>query len=464
MKEKVLKFIREQSLINIGDNVLVALSGGPDSVCLLHILCSLRDELKIKIGAAHVNHMLRGNDAILDEEFTKEICSGLKVEYYCKRVDIDIISKKNNISHELAGREERYKFFDEISKKHKFDKIAIAHNLNDNAETVLMRMMRGTGLDGLTGIKSKRDNIIIRPILCLNRQEIEHYIKINSIKSCLDKTNLEREYSRNKVRLDVIPYIKENFNEDIIDALNRMSYLLNIDNDYIEIKVSEMFEKYVTYKNGDLIISKDIFCEHKAIISRVIKKSVMIVSNSVVNFEYKHISEVENLAKYQTGKKIDLPNGIYAENVYGDIVLKPKNNIVKIHSQNMVFRKEDIFEQEKEFCDYFIKFEKILNKNNKQISNNDLIKYFDYDKIREDIQIRNRLAGDKFRPLGMNGRKKLKDIFIDLKVPREEREYIPLICFDNEIAWIVGYKVSETYKVTRQTKYILKISINRKEY
>ena len=462
MKEKVLNFIKEKNLINENDKVLVALSGGPDSVCLLHILCELKEKLKIDVGAAHVNHMLRGSDADNDENFTRNLCQGLNIEYYCKRVDIDIISKKNNISHELAGREERYKFFEELSLEKKYNKIAIAHNLNDNAETVLMRLMRGTGLDGLIGIRCKRDEKIIRPIMCLTRDEIERYIYENSIETCLDKTNLERDYSRNKIRLDLIPYMKRNFNEDLIKSINRMTTILDIDNDYIQKQVEVAYGKYVKY-NNNIVIDKLLFMEHQAIVSRVIRKSLSQIANTNMNFEQKHISDLNNLSLHGTGKKIDLPNGIVAENIYGDIIIKKKNKYKEEDKPCKLLSIDEVLDREIEFKDYSIKFEKILNKNNKQISNNDLIKYFDYDKIKEDVQVRTRKDGDKFKPLGMNGSKRLKDIYINLKIPRDKRDLIPLICFDSEIAWIVGYRVSETFKVTNLTKHILKISINRKE-
>lgn len=464
MKEKVIKFIQEQMLINENDKILVALSGGPDSVCLLHILYDLKDVLKIQLAAAHVNHMLRGKDSERDQEFTKNLCNELKIEYYCKKVDIDIIAKEKNISHELAGREERYKFFEEIIEREKYNKVAIAHNLNDNAETVLMRIMRGSGLEGLIGIKAKRGDKIIRPILCLNRDEIEKYISSNNIATCLDKTNLEKDYSRNKVRLDLIPYMKENFNNEIISTLNRMSNVLDIDNDFIENEVQNVFEDFVSMNVHDITcINKELFSKHSAIVTRVIKRCLIVTSGSYMNFESKHILEVINLASFETGKKIHLPNGLIAENVYGDIFLKKKDELTHEKAFEVFIKKENLNNLEVEFTDYSVKFEIILNKNNKQISNNSLIKYFDYDKIKEDIEIRTRKDGDKFKPLGMKGSKKLKDIFINLKIPREERELIPLVCFDSEIAWVVGYRVSETYKICSETQNILKISVNRKE-
>ena len=233
MYKKVMSYIKDNNLINPKDRILVALSGGPDSVCLLNILYNLKEELDIEIGAAHLNHMLRDEDAFQDEEYVKNLCESFDIPCFVKRVDINKYSKENKMSSEMAGRDARYNFFDEVIREHGYNKIATAHNANDQAETILFRLMRGTGIEGLCGIKVCRDKII-RPILCLSRKEVEEYIEVNNLKPRIDKTNFEKIYNRNKIRLDILPYIKENFNEDIIQTLNRMSVLLQKDNEFIE--------------------------------------------------------------------------------------------------------------------------------------------------------------------------------------------------------------------------------------
>nr|WP_207738500.1 tRNA lysidine(34) synthetase TilS [Clostridium sp. D46t1_190503_E9] len=461
---KVKDFIIKNDLIQDGDRVLVALSGGPDSVCLLHILYKLRNSLNIDIGAAHVNHMLRGQDAFNDEEYAKKICEEFNIDFYSKRINIDEIAKEKSISHEMAGREERYNFFDFIKNTHNYSKIAVAHNSNDQAETVIMNMMRGAGIEGLCGIRSKRKGGIIRPILCLSRDEIENYCEDNNLNPRIDKTNLENIYSRNKVRLDILPYMKDNFNKDIIETLNRMTNLLQIDNDFIEKQCNNSYKKYCNNKNNHIVISKEAFLLDKAIITRIIKKAFVEFTGKYNNFEMKHIYEVIELAKNSTNKKNDLPNGIVAENVYGDIYLKNKSYDKKEYEEKEVLiGKDQLNKYTSEFNKYNIDFKVIKDKNNIEFSNNVLIKYFDYDKIKEKLIVRERKNGDKIIPLGMKGSKKLKDVFIDLKVPFEERDEIPILCFDNEIAWIVGYKVSDKFKITKETKNIIKITFIRKE-
>ena len=219
MIEKVKEFIIENSLINKDDKVLVALSGGPDSVCLLHCLYSLKEDFNIKIGAAHVNHMLRGQDSLEDKEYSRKLCESLDIDFYSKEIDINKIAKNKGISIEMAGREARYNFFEEIRKTYNYNSIAVAHNENDQAETIIMNLMRGTGIEGLCGIRPKRNGNIIRPILCLSRLEIEKYCIENNLNPRIDKTNLENIYSRNKIRLELIPYMKDNFNPNVIESI-----------------------------------------------------------------------------------------------------------------------------------------------------------------------------------------------------------------------------------------------------
>ena len=462
MIDKVKQFIIDNELIQSNDKILIALSGGPDSVCLLSILYNLKEEFNIKLGVAHVNHMLRGEESDKDEEYAKELCDKFNIEFYSRRIDIDKIANEKNISHEMAGRDERYKFFFELSKERDYNKIAIAHNLNDQAETIIMNIMRGSGIEGLCGIRSKRENGIIRPILCLSREEVEEYCDKNNLNPRIDKTNLENIYRRNKVRLDILPYMKENFNNDIINTINRMSKLIQIDNDFLEKESNNYYSLYCLKDESKLIISKEAFKLDKAILTRIIKKSFMNFSNKFNNFEMKHIYEIISLSKNETNKKIYLPNNIIALNVYGDIHLKKKDE-KKIENEEITIEKSELNNKSIVYGKYIVNFNVIKNKNNIEFSNNVLIKYLDYDKIKEKLIIRKRKNGDKIIPLGMKGSKKIKDIFIDLKIPLDKRDEIPILCFDNEIAWIVKYKVSESFKISKETENIIKITFTRKE-
>ncbi|MEQ8154144.1 MAG: tRNA lysidine(34) synthetase TilS [Clostridiaceae bacterium] len=464
MKEKVIRYIYENKLIEPGDRVLVALSGGPDSVCLFNLIWEMKEILGIEIGAAHVNHMMRGKEADEDELYVREICKSRNIPCYFKKININKIAKEKGISSEMAGRDERYSFFSEIKEKYAYNKIALAHNANDQAETILMRLMRGSGLEGLTGIKAKRESIYIRPVLNCSRDEIEAYCEEKNLKPRIDKTNLENIYSRNKVRLELIPYIKENFNPDIINTINRIGKLLDKDNEFIQAHVEKALKKYCDF-NKHLIINKEIFEKEEAVLTRTIKKAVMIFSKKHYNIEMKHIYDIISMQKNRSGNKIYLPHGLVASNVYGDVEIKfssedEKRNIME---NNILIIKENVYNYSMEFNNYNVEFS-ILEKSPKMnFCKIDLVKYFDYDKITGDIEVRTRRDGDSIRPFGMKGRKKLKDLFMDLKIPREEREEIPLVCLNGQVAWVVGIRTSEDFKITKDTKNILKIKFTRKD-
>ena len=401
-----------------------------------------------------------------DEEYVINICNTMGVKCFVKRVDINTYSKEHRLSCEVAGRNARYSFFDEILGQEDFNKIATAHNANDQAETILFRLMRGTGLEGLGGIKPSRDNKVIRPILCLSRDEVEDYIQAKKLSPRIDKTNFERIYNRNKIRLDILPYMKKNFNKDIIHTINRMSSLLQKDNEFLNNLSLSFYNKYCVECDNYFIIKKEIFKEEESIVNRVLRHAITRCSKSNYDFEMKHIYKIICLAKKASGKVLDLPNGVYAENIYGDIYIKNKIEKCDINNkkEEMLFNKNNINNIIIKFYNDVIKFsvmenyksiDLVLNKNN-------LIKYFDFDKINSNVLIRSRKNGDKITPLGMSGSKKLKDIFIDMKIPKEERDSIPILCFDEKIAWIIGLRTSEDYKITNETKNILKIVVEKK--
>jgi tRNA(Ile)-lysidine synthase len=461
MMETVLKTIEQNKMFNEGDRVIIAVSGGPDSIALLHILNALKSRLKITLFVAHVNHCLRDDESDGDEEYVKNFCKKLNIEFRSKRVNIEKISKLKNISHESAGREERYKFFKELKEQLAAQKIAIAHNSNDQAETVLMRIMRGTGMEGLVGIKPVRDNIFVRPLINNTRYEIEKYCKENNLKPRIDKTNLQTIYARNKVRLQLIPYIQQNFNKDIIHTLNRLSDIIEIDNDYLEIIAKEKYKKYCSITSDKVIISKDAFLNHDAIITRIIRLALHNILGNLCNFEKFHIYQVVNIQKQSTSKMIMLPNNICAVNNYGNIIISKykKQNIRNSYTEYILH----IGLNEIEDARLKVNIHIIDRKENLQFNSEELVKYFDYDKVKDNIILRYRREGDRFVPSGMVGNRKLKDFFIDLKIPKNERERIPIICFNNEIAWIIGYRISECFKIDKSTKRILCISVESEE-
>lgn len=463
MIDKVLNTIRNNKMFNVGDKVVVAVSGGPDSICLLHVLYIIKDKLGIDLVAAHINHCLRGDEANKDEEYVKEFCNSLDIECFVKRENVEKVAMEKKISTEMAGREIRYDFFQKILTKIQGNKVAIAHNSNDQAETVLMRIIRGTGIEGLVGIKVVRDNIFVRPIIDISRVEIEEYCKDNNLNPRIDKSNLETIYTRNKVRLELIPYIEKNFNPHIIETLNRLSLNMKDDSDYIAKISIEHYKTHCKKTENRIIINKIAFEEHISILSRMIRMALKDIKGDLYNLDKKHIEDVINIQKGHTGKSIMLPEGIRVLNNYGDICFYSE----KHKSFKDIYEKEYILKIDSENklneIGLSINLKVIDAQNIGELNKKKLIKCFDYDKIADKIKLRYRKNGDKFVPFGMKGSKKLKDLFIDLKIPKDERDEIPLIIFGEDIAWIVGYRISEKFKIDKNTKNILQIIIEREE-
>lgn len=459
---KVINTINENKMISKGDGIIVALSGGPDSICLLHVLHSLKEKYDLTIYAAHVNHMLRGNESDTDEKVCSEYCESLGIKFYSRSVDIEKMASEQGISTEMAGRDARYSFFEELMDKVGAQKVAVAHNQNDQAETVLMRLMRGTGIEGLVGIKPVRDEIFIRPIINVTRAEIEKYCEVNKLPARIDKTNYEPIYSRNKVRLELIPYIEKNFNSDIIATLSRMCELIKRDEEFIQENVTKFFEKVCDISDEKVIIYNDAFNLHPAVISRIIRKALLIFKGDINNIQSIHVDNVIKIQKSETGKFTVVPKGILITNVYGNIEItrQQKNKSRKLDMNQSVELK--LGDNYVENLGVIFRIRQVSNYKSMNFKGKENIKYFNCDNVKN-ISVRVRKDGDRFIPFGMKGSKKLKDIFMDLKVPREKRDFVPLLCFDEEISWIVGYKISDKFKVHEGVKNIIEVTVERQE-
>ena len=259
MKEKVLETIKKYNLIKDGDRLVLGVSGGPDSIAMLNILNDIRNDKKqhmnFDIIVAHVNHMIR-EEAIDDQKFVENFCKKIGVTFYAKSIDVQKIANNKKIGTEEAGRKVRYDFFEEVLQKTGSNKIAIAHNKNDKIETIIMHLLRGSGLSGLKGIEPIRDNKYIRPLIECERQEIEQYCEDRKLQPRIDKTNFENEYTRNKIRNIVIPYIKKEFNPNIIQTLSRLSEVATDESNYIDLQTQRIYNKLLIEKTDKQIILK----------------------------------------------------------------------------------------------------------------------------------------------------------------------------------------------------------------
>lgn len=456
MQKKVLETIRQKKLIKSGDNIVIGVSGGHDSMALLHCLIYAKKKIDFKLNIVHVNHGVRGEYAKRDEDFVKQQAELLNINYFTKKVDMVSYGKQMGITSEEAGRELRYGFFREILNKSGGGKIAVAHNKDDQAETLLMRIFRGSGIDGLKGMDFLVDDII-RPILNISRTEIEDYIDKNEIETVSDHTNFMPIYTRNKIRLELIPYIKNNFNPNLTDSLWRMSQISKIDSEFLE-EVSLDKYNYVLNKksNNGIILNGSLFYEqHESIKQRIIRRAIFDLCGDLQGFGEEHILSVKKLfVSGKTGKSINLPRDIIAKVDYNNLIIQNKNNsIIKSYKYPL-----DIAYNEIEDLDYKLKLEVFSIEEIDCLKNDRLNQFLDLDKIKGKIAIRNRRKGDRFIPYGMEGSKKLKDYFIDEKISKDLRDKIPLIVDEENILWIVGYRSNNLYRITEDTKRVLKIS------
>lgn len=304
LKEEIINTIKKYNLIKENDSIVIGVSGGPDSICLLHILNEIRNELNFKIYVAHINHMIR-EEADEETEYVKDFCENLGIECYIKRIDVVEIANNLKKGTEETGRQIRYEFFSEILEKTNSNKIATAHNNNDKVETILMNILRGSGTSGLKGIEAIRDDKYIRPLINTSREEIEEYCDINKLNPKIDKSNNENIYTRNKIRNVVIPYIKQEFNPNIIKTINRLSEVANEENEYLNKVTENEFNNLLLEKgNNSYVLNLKKFNSLELVIKRrVILYTVNELLASTIGIEKVNIDDIIKLCNNNIGNK-----------------------------------------------------------------------------------------------------------------------------------------------------------------
>ena len=416
----------DKTLFSSGDVVAVALSGGKDSVCLLHLLLSLREELNITVKAVHVDHSIRGKDSENDANFVKNYCEKLGVLVKVFKVDAPLYSKQNNLSLEQGARALRYGVFKSVLDSGFANLIATAHHKNDNFESLLFNIFRGTGLKGAGGIPSKNGEIV-RPLLSVTREEIDRYLQENNLPFTQDLTNFSSEFSRNYIRNEIVPKIVERF-PNAVNAGAKFSAICKEEDEFLQKLSSDI----ITQKDGKVYIplSSDGVLVKRAIILALSRLGLE------KDYEYVHVLDVFNLKNLQSGAKITLPKSIVAQKEYDYAVLyidnEQKNQNLYPFGVGAFDFDGDIFE----------------------ISSIGGSLKFDGDKIPSGAVIRTRRDGDVFKKFG-GGTKKLKEFLIDKKIPLSKRDKLPLIAKDNTVYLIFGVEISDDIKITSETTNIL---------
>lgn len=438
--DKVRRTIKDHNLIEFGDKVVCAVSGGADSICLLHALLTLQKEYGIEIFAANVNHLIRGEEAERDSEFVKKICKASGVKLFYREYDIPALAKEMKLGEEECGRVMRYSFFDEICASLGNAKVATAHNLNDNAETVLFHLIRGSAAEGLTGIKYKRGNII-RPLLDVSRNEIERYLVQNSIEWCDDSSNFVPVYARNKLRINVFPRLNEicsNAEEHISIASSYIAEDNLFINEFKEKLIAEAFSE-------DCIDLDKFFKAHISVKRRFVSDVLSKWGVKEINGE--KIDSFISFSNAETGKMFDINGDLFAYKEYGKIVLKSKENSPTI---------EKTLDFGFPVClpEYEIN---VYLSDEFPSMNNNLTAVFDADKLRPPFNVRYKKDGDRIFLKGLCKNKKLSDIFTDEKIGMSERSKTPIVEKNGEIIYVCGLRQSANYCVEENTKKYLVI-------
>lgn len=464
MDRKVFGAMEKFNMCPFGYNIVVGVSGGADSVSLLHYLYSNANSNNWTLHAVHVNHNLRGEDSVDDMNFVKNICEKWHVQCTVLEVDLEAESKKRKLGTEETGRLIRYECFRNVAKDMGENTvIAVAHNEDDQAETVLMRLCRGASLNGLGGIRPINGDIV-RPLIFVSRAEIESYCTQNNLNFATDKTNFQTIYTRNKMRLDVLPKLQEIYPKSK-KHIAKAGFYMAEENQFIDELMLDCFDDALVEKSN----SKIVFDLNKLKnIHTVIKRRIFINTFNLLglskDFSTVHIESIIDLINDTKMKEISLPNDTFVKTSYHTLIFT-KGKVISKDFNYVLNSNEIIYIEECGIC-----IEIFIENGYNKLKNN-CTKRFDCDKIKEDFSLdifdlnelccRNRKIGDKF--IFNNNSKLLKKYFIDEKIPKESRDFVPLVALGNIVLWAVGFEISKKYLADENTKHCLIVEVKVKE-
>jgi tRNA(Ile)-lysidine synthase len=443
-------------MIESGDVVIVAVSGGADSVCLLDILSLLQQELRIELVVAHFDHGLRPAEDEMETRFVCDLAARMKLPFEVEKGFL--LGEGGAASLEEKARDARYAFLQAVRKKHHAQKIAVGHNLDDQAETVLMRLLRGSSPTGLAGIPPHRDSIVIRPLLETKRIEIETYAEARALEYVTDSSNLQATHLRNRIRLELIPAL-QTYQPRLIEHLGRLASVLRGESEYLEGSAEAWIERETQRDpDGDASVSISSYLRCPEPIRRRVTRRLLIqVKKTHRRIGHSHIASVDTLARGDKPQgALTLPDGIRVKRVYDRLVFtnrpqeKPRRFQVSLEGPGEFYL---------EAAGRRVIVEEIQGDSRLDFSDHTWAGFLDADKVRFPLILRSPSPGDRFVPLGMAGHRKLKDFFIDLKVPSEERAKTPILVWEGTPVCVCGYRVDERFKVTSQTERILKITM-----
>jgi len=475
--QKTVGAVAEYNMLQERDSVLVGVSGGADSVALVHVMKEIAPIFSIKLGIAHLNHSLRGNESDADASFVVSLSEKLNLPCYTAKEDVVEYKNKHGFSLEEAGRRVRYAFFENIAQREGFNKIALGHTGDDNAELVLMYLLRGSGPLGISGIPPirgvfKTNLLIIRPFIKTSRSDIIKYISAKSLSYVVDKSNMDMKYLRNKIRHNLIPELKENYNPKIVETINRLASIMRSEDEWMENELESILNKNTLFtENNRIVLSvSGMNALHPAAKRRIARSAIEKVKGNLRRISYSHVELVAaQLVSDSDSWSLDLPDRIRITRIGKELIVsKEEKNLRNLSSKRSV--------KNKAFFEYFIdepgsivaekegfniSFSEIKKMNLSDICHaGQGVAFFDMEKISFPVIIRNYLPGDRFTPLGMQGSQKIAKYLINNKVPRENRIKSPVVISNGKIIWLAGFVIDDSVRVTSETRKVLKAELS----
>jgi tRNA(Ile)-lysidine synthase len=461
---RAAEYIKRNGLISAGDHVLAAVSGGPDSVALLAVLIDLKESLAIeRITVIHFDHRLRGGESDGDREFARSLALSAGLDFHCGADDVRLFAKNRKISIEMAARECRRSFFVRIASELEADKIALGHTADDQAEEVILRILRGTGPSGIQAMAPMTEQGIIRPLLFAARDSVMEYLRERNMDFRTDSTNLVPSYQRNFLRLKVFPLLRKAFHPQITQTITRCADLAREEESWWASQIREVWE--------DLCIElSQGWCKldcsrmkllHPALVRRVLRLAVEKVAGNLSAVGLVHIESLISLVfSGRSGKSVEIPGRVEAVRQGAALIIRTGRYVAP---EGLLDDTVSVREPGTYFIGRF-GFEFHFHDETDcfpQSSGADRV-YMDSGKLKWPLQLRFPTAGDRFRPLGMSGSKKLQDFFTDCKIPKEERQMVPLLCDSEKICWVAGMRMDDRVKVEAATRQVLVVRLLRK--
>ena len=465
LKQRVLRFIQAEGLNGSGETMLVGVSGGPDSVCLLHILNQLRETMGVELHAAHLNHMLRGVDSDGDANYVSQLSTNLGIPATVERENVATYREGRKLSLEEAAREVRHAFFARVARDIGAKRVALGHTRDDQVETILMNLLRGTGLAGLRGMLPATsfhmaDGVeleVIRPLLEVTREQTERYCRDFSLNPRIDLSNYSADHTRNRVRHELIPALRR-YNRNIDMALSRTAEAAVDVISFLDEEVTGIWDRIVIEQpNGLLVDSEALLAYHPALQRHLLRQAVSKVLGDLVDIQAVHVDKMVQALSKPAGRRITLPRGLSFSVGYRTCLLC-NGNIGACPFPSLDQQYRIVVPGETAIPGWQVRTS-VAPPADEKVEG--YAAHLDLDSVGRDLTVRGRRPGDRFQPLGMTGTKSLQDFMVDAKVPRSWRDCVPLVCTDDGIVWVVGWRIAEGVKVTGSTKQVLRLEFER---